>query len=499
MKKNNQEPLLPEISPSQEHQIRLQKIEKMRAAGLQPWPEVNPVTATAQQVIDTFKDDQAASPCAIAGRIITLRKHGKTAFAHLQDRTGAVQIYIRQDDVGEALFKQFDELVDIGDILWVQGTAFRTKMGEITLKVHAFSLLSKSLYPLPEKFHGLTDVETKYRQRYLDLISNKESRARFLKRSQIIKIIRHYLDRHDFIEVETPMLHPIPGGAEARPFITHHNTLDIDLYLRIAPELYLKRLVIGGMERVYEINRCFRNEGISTKHNPEFTTLELYIAHHDYNWMMDFSERMLKEIVETIHGNMAIPFGEHTLDFGKPFERISMHDAVVKYGKIAAKDLTKKTIDATIKKQQITLENPHASWGQKLYALFDELVESKLIQPTFITHFPVEVSPLAKRDPQNPDLVLRFEMFIAGMELCNAFNELNDPFDQAARFREQAKAKEAGNQEAHHYDADFVHALEYALPPTVGFGMGIDRLTMILTNTLSIKDVILFPTLKPKE
>ncbi len=497
MKKNNQE-ILPEISPSQEHQIRLQKVEKMRAAGLQPWPEFKEIAATAQQVHQEFKEDQASPVYTIAGRVISLRKHGKTAFANVQDRTGTLQVYIRHDDVGDALFQQFDDFVDVGDILWVQGIAFRTKMGEITLKVQNFQLLSKCLYPLPEKFHGLTDVETKYRQRYLDLISNKESKARFLKRSYIIKLIRNYLDRYEFMEVETPMLHPIPGGAEARPFVTHHNALNMDLYLRIAPELYLKRLVIGGMERVYEINRCFRNEGISTKHNPEFTTLELYIAHEDYNWMMDFSEQMLKEVVEEINGDMVVEFGEHRLDFGKPFERISMQNAVIKYGNIAEKDLSKKTIDATLKKYQVTLEKKNASWGEKLYALFDELVESKLIQPTFITHFPVEVSPLAKRDPQNPELVLRFEMFIAGMELSNAFNELNDPFDQAARFHEQAKAKEAGNQEAHHYDADYVHALEYALPPTVGFGMGIDRLTMVLTNTLSIKDVILFPTLKQK-
>ncbi len=498
MKKNTQETVPQEISPSQEHQIRLQKVEKMRAAGLQPWPESKEVTATTQQILNEFKEDHTSPLYEIAGRIIALRKHGKTLFAHLQDRAGTLQIYIRQDEIGETLFQQFDEFVDVGDILWVKGSAFRTKMGEITLKVQNFQLLSKCLYPLPEKFHGLTDIETKYRQRYLDLISNKESRARFLARSQIIKIIRNYLDRHEFVEVETPMLHSIPGGAEARPFVTHHNTLNMDLYLRIAPELYLKRLIIGGMERVYEINRCFRNEGISTKHNPEFTTLELYIAHENYWWMMDFSEKMLKEVVKHVNQSMVVQFGEHSLDFGKPFERISMHNAVIKYGGIGEKDLTAKAIDATLKREGITLEKKNASWGEKLYALFDKLVEPKLIQPTFITHFPVEVSPLAKRDPENPELVLRFEMFMAGMELCNAFNELNDPFDQAARFQEQAKAKEAGNEEAHHYDADFVHALEYALPPTVGFGMGIDRLTMILTNTLSIKDVILFPTLKHK-
>lgn len=483
---------------SEEHQIRVQKLDAMRKAGIEPWPEFKPITATAQQILDAFSDGQATKEYEIAGRIMTLRKHGKTVFAHLQDRTGFIQIYIRKDEIGDTLFEQFDNFVDIGDIIWVKGTSFRTKMGEVTLKVQQFHILSKSLHPLPEKFHGLADVETKHRQRYLDLISSKESRERFYKRSQIIKIMRTYLDQHHFIEVETPMLHPIPGGAVARPFVTHHNTLNMDLYLRIAPELYLKRLVIGGMERVYEINRCFRNEGISTKHNPEFTTVEIYIAHKDYRWMMDFSEKMIQQIVHEVNGEMVVSYADHQIDFGKPFERISMFDAVVKYGGIPEKKLSKATIDQTVKDHQISLDKKNASWGEKLYALFDALVEPTLIQPTFVTHFPVEASPLAKRDPENPEFVFRFEMFVAGMELSNAFNELNDPFDQAARFKQQATAKEAGDVEAHHYDADYVHALEYALPPTVGFGLGIDRLTMILTNTQSIKDVILFPTLKQK-
>jgi lysyl-tRNA synthetase class 2 len=499
MKKNTEEIIHPDNgSTSEEHQIRLQKLAAMQEAGINPWPEFKSVNATAQEVIEAFKDEQESPIYEIAGRLMTLRKHGKTIFAHLQDRTGTIQIYIRQDDIGENLFHQFDKFVDVGDIVWVKGSVFRTKMGEITVKVQEFQLISKCLHPLPDKFHGLVDIETKYRQRYLDLIMNKESRERFYKRSQIIKVMRNFLDKHGFVEVETPMLHPIPGGAIARPFVTHHNALDMDLYLRIAPELYLKRLVIGGMERVYEINRCFRNEGISTKHNPEFTTIELYIAHKDYHWMMDFSEKMFQEIVRHVNGDMVVPYGDHHIDFGKPFERISMHDAVVKYANISPKDLAKNNIDATLKKHDVVLDKKSASWGEKLYALFDVLVESKLIQPTFITHFPIEASPLAKRDPENPDFVLRFEMFVAGMELSNAFNELNDPFDQAERFREQAKAKEAGDVEAHYYDADYVQALEYGLPPTVGYGAGIDRLAMLLTNTPSIKDVILFPTLKHK-
>ncbi len=498
MKNKDTHPSHPERTPSEEHQIRVEKVAALREAGLKAWPEFKPLNATTQDVIDEFEQDSESRMYEIAGRLVSRRGHGKTAFGHIQDPSGKIQIYIRKDVIGDEAFDQFDRFVDVGDVVWVKGHSFKTKMGEISIKVSEITLLSKSLHPLPEKFHGLADVETKYRQRYLDLISNAESRERFIKRSQIIRAMRSYLDSHEFIEVETPMLHPIPGGAVARPFVTHHNTLDMELYLRIAPELYLKRLIVGGMERVYEINRCFRNEGISTKHNPEFTTVEIYIAHHDYIWMMDFSEKMIQGIVKAVHGEMVVPFGEHSLDFGKPFERIAMRDAVVKYGGVSQQELSDDSIDATLKKHKISFDKKDASWGEKLYVLFDNLVESKLIQPTFITHFPVEVSPLAKRDPENPDFVSRFEMFIAGMELANAFNELNDPFDQAERFKQQAAAKDAGDHEAHHYDAEYVTALEHGMPPTVGYGLGIDRLTMLLTNTSSIKDVILFPTLKKK-
>ena len=497
-KEKNTSSSLSQMESSQEHEIRVQKVKTLREQGIEPWPEFKPVNATCHQVIDEFKQDVESREYEIAGRVMAIREHGKTIFAVIQDRSGKLQLYIKQDLVGDDLFSFMKQFVDIGDIIWCKGTSFKTKMGEITLKVTQLTLLSKSLHPLPEKFHGLADVETKYRQRYLDLISNPESRERFIKRSQIIKTIRTYLDEHQFIEVETPILHPIPGGATARPFITHHNALDSEFYLRIAPELYLKRLVVGGLERVYEIGRIFRNEGVSTKHNPEFTMLELYIAHKDFNWMMDFSEAMIKRVVNEICGKTELQFGSLLIDFAKPFERISMHDAVVKYAQIDAKDLTPKTIDAMVKKFKITFAKQKPSYGEKLFELFDQLVEPKLIQPTFITDFPIEISPLAKRNPNNPDFVMRFEMFVAGMEISNAFNELNDPFDQAERFRAQAQAKDAGDVEAHHYDAEYVLALEHALPPTCGFGMGIDRLTMLLTNTTSIKDVILFPTLKKK-
>lgn len=491
---DNEVPVRPS---SDEYHIRVEKVKKMREEGVEPWPEAKPVDATAAEVLNSFKDDGVARSYSIAGRIMSMRKHGKSVFAHLQDRSGKIQVYLKQDVVGDAAFDRFEKLVDLGDIVWVHGTSFKTKTGEITVKVEQYELLSKCLHPLPEKFHGLADIETIYRKRYLDLLTNEQSRNRFYTRSNIVRTIRTFLDSHDFVEVETPMLHPIPGGALARPFVTHHKVLNVDFYLRIAPELYLKRLVVGGFERVYEIGKVFRNEGISTRHNPEFTMLELYIAHHDYQWMMNFSEQLIKTVVQTICGDAKVTFGEQVIDFGKAFERISMQDAVIRYGGCSAKDLEQDSIDATLRREEIISEDPKASWGQKLYLLFEKLCEHKLIHPTFITHFPIEISPLAKRDPKNKDITLRFELFVAGMELCNAFNELNDPFDQAERFKQQVTTHATGDEEAHRYDADYIHALEHALAPTVGFGMGIDRLTMLITNTTSIKDVILFPTLRP--
>ena len=481
-----------------EHQVRLEKIKKLRQMGISPWPAGKPTNATTKDILDEFQDGAESRVYETTGRVLTIREHGKTIFATIQDGTGTIQVYIRKDAVGDEQFDFFKHYIDIGDIIWCKGSSFRTKMGEITLKVQEFALQSKCLYPLPEKFHGLADIETKYRQRYLDLISDPESRKRFQLRSHIIRTMRDFFDEHGFIEVETPMLHPIPGGAIAKPFVTHHNARDMDLYLRIAPELYLKRLIIGGLERVYEINRCFRNEGISTKHNPEFTTVEWYIAYKDYHWMMDFVQEIIQTIIKKLGLPEQLPFGEHMIDFAKPFARISMKAAVAQYADVTEQELV-DDIDAVFKKHKITLANKQSSWGIKLFTLFEELVESNLIQPTFIIDYPIEVSPLTKRDPDDPSVAARYELFIAGMELSNGFNELNDPLDQAERFHEQAQARAAGDQEAHYYDADYVLALEYGLPPTVGAAIGIDRLTMLLTDTLSIKDVILFPTLKRKD
>lgn len=482
---------------SREYAVRVAKVNAMRALGIDPWPHVKEVTASCKQALEEFGQVPETKEYALAGRIMSIRLHGKTAFVHIQDMSGRLQVYIRQDVIGEQEFKQFEDFIDLGDIVWVSGTMFKTKTGEVTLRAAKYTLLSKCLHPLPEKFHGLADIETIYRQRYLDLITNPESRERFRKRSEIVRYMRDYFDDHGFMEVETPMLHPIAGGAAARPFITHHNTLDMDFYLRIAPELYLKRLVVGGYERVYEINRNFRNEGISTRHNPEFTMAEFYVAHHDYRFIMDFIEHMFRFIADKVNKSLVLPYGDMSIDFSKPFERISMRNAVVKYGNVSDADLEPNKIDAILKKHAIEID-PKVSWGYKLLALFENLVEKKLIQPTFITDYPIEISPLTKRDPASATIVPRFELFIAGMEAGNGYNELNDPFDQAARFKDQVAARATGDEEAHAYDADYILALEHGLPPTVGAGIGVDRLTMLLTNTTSIKDVILFPALKKR-
>jgi lysyl-tRNA synthetase class 2 len=468
---------------------------------MEAWPAFEPVTATCSEVLAQFDDLTAdeKKTYTLAGRIMSLRGHGKTMFANIQDRTGKLQIYVRSDELGQEKFENIQKFVDIGDIVSVSGYSFRTKMGEVTLHVHDMKLLSKSLHPLPEKFHGIADIEIKYRQRYLDLITNPESRERFKIRSRLVQGIRDFLNSYDFIEVETPMLHAIPGGAAAKPFITHHNALNDDFYLRIAPELFLKRLVVGGFERVYEINRNFRNEGISTKHNPEFTMLEFYMAHHDYLYIMNFVEKLLRNIIQQACGTLQLQYGDMSLDFSVPFERLSMEDAVIRYAPCTKEDLSAENIDKLLEKHHIKLENKNIPHGYKLAELFGKVAEPNLIQPTFITHYPIEISPLAKRDSQDPNIAARYELFIAGMELSNGFNELNDPFDQAQRFHDQVSARAAGDAEAHHFDADYVVALEHALPPTVGVGIGIDRLTMLVTNTTSIKDVILFPTLKRKE
>lgn len=488
----------PSHTSSDESVIRRQKVEALRAQGIEPWPLAQPVDATCADIIAQFNETEPQAERSLAGRIMSMRGHGKAVFAHLQDSSGKLQLYIKQDSVGAEQFALWQQYIDIGDIVWCKGTPFKTKTGEITLQVATFTLLSKALHPLPDKFHGIADIEMKYRQRYLDTISDPVSRQRFYDRSKILRILRETFDSYGFMEVETPMLHPIPGGAAARPFVTHHNTLGVDLYLRIAPELYLKRLVVGGFERVYEINRNFRNEGISTRHNPEFTMLECYVAHHDYIWMMNFIENLLRTTALAVRGVTHLPFKEKTLDFGAPFLRMTMQEAVAKAAGCSAKDLTEDTIDAIANKHGITRNEVMPTWGHLLCALFEKVVEPTLWEPIFITDFPSVVSPLAKRKPSNPELTDRFELFIAGMEIANGFNELNDPDDQAARFKEQMTARESGDAEAHHYDADYIRALEYALPPTVGAGIGIDRLTMLLTDAHSIKEVILFPTLKPE-
>ena len=483
---------------SQEHHIRVEKVKKLRAMGIEPWPAQKEVSATAEQVLGSY-DEASTQEYTVAGRIIALRAHGKSSFAKLQDRSGQIQIYFKEDVIGENAFQMLHDFIDLGDIIWVRGVAFTTKTGEVTIKVEEFTLLSKCLHPLPEKFHGIADVEIRYRQRYLDLISDQERKHKFIVRSKLISGIRQFLESHDFIEVETPMLHPIPGGAAAKPFVTKHNALGSDFYLRIAPELYLKRLVVGGFERVYEINRNFRNEVVSTRHNPEFTMLEFYLAHHDYKYMMDFVEELFRSVVAKACGTTLAPFGDHVIDFGKAFARMNVQTAITTHSDYTALDITPERIDAALAKADAHVPNKDASYAQKLFTLFEAVAEFKLIQPTFIIDFPVEMSPLAKRDFENPTIVGRFELFIAGMELANGFNELNDPFDQAERFQDQVKNRESGDDEAHHYDADFIKALEHGLPPTVGCGIGMDRLAMLLTNTTSIKDVILFPTLKRKD
>lgn len=484
------------LQATDENEIRLAKIKKMQSEGKRAWPASKPVLVTTQEAIEEFeKNPLSPKEVTVAGRLVRLRDHGKTFFGHVQDRSGQLQFYLKKDEIAPEMFEDFKNFIDIGDIIWLKGVLFTTKTGEITLKVAQIELLSKCLHALPEKFHGLSDVEQRYRQRYLDLISNPESREKFKKRSAIVQSIRNYLSNLDFMEVETPMLHPIPGGAAAKPFVTHHNAYDMDLYLRIAPELYLKRLVIGGFERVFEINRCFRNEGVSTRHNPEFTTLEFYMAHGDFKSGMELTEQLIFYVVNKNFSTPKITFQDKAINFTPPFKRLTMEESLIQIGGFTKEQISPENIDDLIKQNniEISLQMPY---GSKLFALFEHFVEGKIEQPTFIIGYPIETSPLAKRDEQNPNFAARFELFVCGMELANGFSELNDPFDQAERFKMQVEARNLGDQEAHHYDADYIAALEYGLPPAVGVGIGIDRLTMFLTNTSSIKDVILFPTMK---
>ena len=434
----------------------------------------------------------------VAGRMMLKRVMGKASFATLQDMSGRMQLYISNDVTGEETHASFKHW-DLGDILGAEGTLFKTRTGELSVKVTGLRLLSKSLRPLPEKFHGLADQEQKYRQRYLDLITNPESRRVFKARSGIIQSIREFFEERGYLEVETPMMQPIPGGAAAKPFVTHHNALDMQLYLRIAPELYLKRLVVGGIEKVFEINRNFRNEGMSTRHNPEFTMLEFYEAYQDYHYLMDLTEELLRGLAQKVTGGTTLNYQGTSIDLGKPFDRLTMAEAIGKYNpRYTPQDL------ATIDNLRNALEGfkvevfPTDGLGLLQLKLFEQTTEDKLIQPTFIVAHPTDVSPLARSNDQNPAVTDRFELFITGRELANGFSELNDPEDQAARFQQQVQAKEAGDEEAMYYDADYVRALEYGLPPTAGEGIGIDRLVMLFTDSASIRDVILFPQMRPE-
>ncbi len=481
---------------------RIRKLGELRDIGIEPYGGSYAAQDHASDIhaqCSTLKKEALeAHPrsCSLAGRIITMRDFGKAAFAHLQDATGRMQIYFKKDLLGDQFI--LIKKLDIGDIIGVRGKLFRTKTQELTVEVEDFTILTKSLRPLPEKWHGLRDIETRYRQRYVDLIVNPEVREVFILKSVIIKAIRDFLESKGFIEVETPMMQPIPGGATAKPFKTHHNALGVDLFLRIAPELYLKRLLVGGYERVYELNRNFRNEGISTKHNPEFTMLEFYIAYQDYHFLMSLTEEMISTVALKILGSLQVQYENHLIDLTPPWQRIPMLEALVQNGVPREVLHDRKQAEAWAKEHGVSVE-PGASHGRMLDEIFKEKVEPGLIQPTFIIDHPVGISPLAKRKPDNPDLVERFELFITAREIANAFSELTDPMDQKRRFASQAEAKIRGDEEAHSMDEDFIRALEYGMPPAAGEGVGIDRLVMLLTNSSSIRDVILFPQLKPEQ
>lgn len=489
-----------QAEPLDENELIKSRHEKLKAfidKGVAPFGhryEVTHHTADIRKEFGGIEGEEDAGEVQIAGRIMAIRGHGKASFGTLADRTGAIQIYFKLDVLGEEKYSQF-KLLDIGDIIGLRGKVFKTKRGELTVRVEDFDLLSKSLRPLPEKFHGLKDLEIRYRQRYLDLIMNPEVRDTFLKRTEIIKSVRKYLDDRNFVEVETPILSTIAGGAAARPFITHHNTLDTDLYLRIATELNLKRLIVGGFERVYEIGRIFRNEGMDNRHNPEFTSVEIYQAYGDYNDLIDVTEGICCAAAEKIFGTTKITYQGVEMELKNP-PRLSMNDAVK--NKTGKDFLSCETVEqARQMAAEIGVEyEERFGIGGILNAAFEQKVEEDLIQPIFITHHPTEISPLAKKNPNDPRITDRFEFFVYGRELANGFTELNDPIDQKARFEEQLKAREAGDEEAHVMDTDFIRALEYGLPPTGGLGIGIDRLVMFLTDAASIRDVLLFPTMK---
>ncbi|WP_336218629.1 lysine--tRNA ligase [Citrobacter amalonaticus] len=487
-----------------EYSLRKQKLRQLRQCG-NAFPNDFRRDFTSdylhQQYDGLSAEKLSASPVtvSVAGRMMTRRVMGKTTFITLQDMGGRIQLYVTTQGVGDEQYEHDLKMFDQGDILGATGVLFKTQTGELTIKCSALRLLTKAVRPLPDKFHGLSDKERRYRQRYLDLIANETSRRTFEIRSKILSTIRNFMHARDFMEVETPMMQLIPGGASARPFTTHHNALNQDMYLRISPELYLKRLVVGGFERVFEINRNFRNEGISVRHNPEFTMMELYMAYADYHDLIDLTEDLFRHIAQEVTGNTLVSYGDHTFDFGQPFARLTMRDAIVKYAPhITHDELKSATQTKRIAEQQGIVVEPGWGQGRIITELFDLVAEKHLVQPTFITDYPAEVSPLARRSDSDPEFTDRFEFFIGGREIGNGFSELNDAEDQAERFMAQVASRDAGDDEAMYYDSDYVTALEYGLPPTAGLGIGIDRMVMLFTDASTIRDVILFPTLRPQ-
>jgi len=497
-------PSLPgaEMDASEQVRVRYEKLERIRQRGENPYKNGLTPEALAADLHRQYDEkpkeelETAQLATSVAGRIMAIRDFGKASFVRIKDRTGLIQLFVQRDKLGVDGFAKFKEL-DIGDIVYARGQIFKTKTGELSVNCDQLELMTKTLRPLPEKFHGIADVEIKYRQRYLDLIMSQETKEVFRKRSKIVEEIRRFLVDHDFLEVETPMMHPVAGGANARPFLTHHNALDMELFLRIAPELYLKRLVVGGIERVFEINRNFRNEGISIKHNPEFTMLEFYQAYATYEDLMDLTERLFQQVAEKVLGRTEITYQGTAIQLGGRWARISVEDAIVENTEF--KDRSKLRDRAALleygKRKGLSMD-PKDSTGGLMMVIFDEEVEPKLVQPTFVTHYPLDVSPLSRKNEKDPFLVDRFELYIYGREMANAFSELNDPVDQKERFEAQVSAKNAGNEEACDMDEDYVTALEYGLPPTAGEGIGIDRMVMLFTDSPSIRDVILFPLMR---